>query len=491
MSNQKLTARTELSATPAGTDILYIVDDPGGTPLSKKITVDNVIQYAAADTMTFTNKTFDANATGNSLSNVETADIASGSKSGSDSKLITGTAGTASNLAIWNGDGDLVDGPTPPSGTIVGTSDTQTLTNKTLTSPVINVTSDAEGDVYYRDASGNFARLAPGTSGKYLKTQGASNPPMWDTPGGGGDMLASTYDAASITEQLVGLTATQTLSNKTLTTPKIATGGSINDAGGDEYLKFTEDTTPVTYIEITSGDSGVAPQVSGAGETNTDLHLHGSGTGNVYLSDGTDTTKDLNFELSGATTAKTMTITSSHTDDRTLTLPDTTDTLVGKATTDTLTNKTLTSPVLNTGVSGTAVKDEDNMASNSATHVCTQQSIKAYVDNFAGSSNITTVGTVTSGTLSTGAVLAGVTMTLGSDADGDIYYRSSNVLTRLAKGTASQVLTMNAGATAPEWAAAAGGSFWTDSGKTDTYASATTFTNSGEDTTGIYTPGRI
>ena len=34
----------------------------------------------------------------------------------------------------------------------------------------------------------------------------------------------------------------------------------------------------------------------------------------------------------------------------------------------TLTNKTLTSPVLNTGVSGTAVKDEDNMSSDSATH---------------------------------------------------------------------------------------------------------------------------
>lgn len=53
-------------------------------------------------------------------------------------------------------------------------------------------------------------------------------------------------------------------------------------------------------------------------------------------------------------------------------------------------------------------------------------------------------------------VLGGVTMTLGSDANGDIYYRSSNVLTRLAKGTALQVLRMNAGATAPEWAAASG-----------------------------------
>jgi|13_taG_2_1085334.scaffolds.fasta_scaffold00285_3 hypothetical protein len=46
----------------------------------------------------------------------------------------------------------------------------------------------------------------------------------------------------------------------------------------------------------------------------------------------------------------------------------------------TLTSPTLTSPVLNTSLSGTAFKDEDNMSSNSATAVASQQSIKAYVD---------------------------------------------------------------------------------------------------------------
>ena len=56
-------------------------------------------------------------------------------------------------------------------------------------------------------------------------------------------------------------------------------------------------------------------------------------------------------------------------------------TAVNTTATQTLTNKTLTSAVLNTGVSGTAVLDEDNMASNSATKLATQQSIKAYVDS--------------------------------------------------------------------------------------------------------------
>lgn len=44
-----------------------------------------------------------------------------------------------------------------------------------------------------------------------------------------------------------------------------------------------------------------------------------------------------------------------------------------------------------------------------------------------------------------------------SQASGDILYRGASEWERLAKGTAGQVLTMNAGATAPEWAAAAGG----------------------------------
>jgi hypothetical protein len=54
--------------------------------------------------------------------------------------------------------------------------------------------------------------------------------------------------------------------------------------------------------------------------------------------------------------------------------------------TQTLTNKTLTSPTvttatLNGAVSGTSIKDEDDMSSDSASHLATQQSIKAYVDS--------------------------------------------------------------------------------------------------------------
>ena len=72
--------------------------------------------------------------------------------------------------------------------------------------------------------------------------------------------------------------------------------------------------------------------------------------------------------------------------DRTYTFPDANGTVVLADSTDTFTNKTFTTPtitsgVFNTAVSGTAFKDQDDMSSDSATAVATQQSIKAYVDN--------------------------------------------------------------------------------------------------------------
>ena len=75
-------------------------------------------------------------------------------------------------------------------------------------------------------------------------------------------------------------------------------------------------------------------------------------------------------------------VTTELTANRNITLPvlGANDTFVFEDHTQILTNKTLTSPVFNTGVSGTAVLDEDAMGTDSATALATQQSIKAYVD---------------------------------------------------------------------------------------------------------------
>ena len=112
-------------------------------------------------------------------------------------------------------------------------------------------------------------------------------------------------------------------------------------------------------------------------------------SGNLTVS-GTTTTVDSTtisiqnaFVFEGATddAHETTLTTVDPTGDRTISLPNATGTIVLQDTTDTLTNKTLTSAVLNTAVSGSAILDEDNMASDSATQLATQQSIKAYVDS--------------------------------------------------------------------------------------------------------------
>ena len=75
----------------------------------------------------------------------------------------------------------------------------------------------------------------------------------------------------------------------------------------------------------------------------------------------------------------------------------------------TLTNKTLTSPVINTGVSGSAILDSDTMSGASATTLSSSESIKAYVD--------TQVATVPTGDITSVVASDGLT---GGGTSGDV-----------------------------------------------------------------------
>ena len=94
-------------------------------------------------------------------------------------------------------------------------------------------------------------------------------------------------------DTLVNLASAQTLSTKTLTAPKFASGGFIADAGGDENLVFTEVSTPVNELRITNAATGSGPILAAistsATDSNIDLNINPLGTG--VLKSGTAAVK--------------------------------------------------------------------------------------------------------------------------------------------------------------------------------------------------------
>jgi len=143
---------------------------------------------------TLTNKTIDANGTGNSISNLETADIAAAAKTGADTKIVTGTEGTNGNLVEWNADGDAVDSSLATSDVVTGAS-TDTFTNKTFDAngtgnsisniDVADLADGTDGELITWDSAGAPATILVGTADQVLTSNGIGEAPTFQDAGGG------------------------------------------------------------------------------------------------------------------------------------------------------------------------------------------------------------------------------------------------------------------------------------------------------------------
>lgn len=181
-------------------------------------------------------------------------------------------------------------------------------------------------------------------------------------------------------------------SGTTLVVDSLDTGGSGTLTSWNIAPSGPQGSAGAGSGTVNSGTAGRLTYYAGSGTTVSDNANLTVSTGALTLGQATSVQGSL--VLSGSTSG-TTTLAASVTGSGTMTLPAATDTIVGKATTDIFTNKTIT--------------DSSN-------------------------------------------VLGGVTMTLGSDAEGDVYYRnSSGILTRLAAGGANVVL--RGSATVPAWGA--------------------------------------
>ena len=241
--------------------------------------------------------------------------------SGSDDTFTTGqtltfTGGTGIDTTV--ADNELTFAIDSTVATLAGT---QTLTNKTLTSPKFNedvaltatstelnlldgITAIADED---NMSSNSATALATQQSIKaYVDSQVTAQDLDFQGDSGGAlniDLDSETLTIAggtgidtsgsgntltvAIDSTVVTKTGTETLTNKTLTsptltTPRFADDGFIADASGNEQIKFQQTANAVNFVEVTNSATGDGVKIGASGtDTNVNLILDPKGSGTV------------------------------------------------------------------------------------------------------------------------------------------------------------------------------------------------------------------
>ena len=225
--NDDINASASIDLSKLATDPLARANHTGSQTAS---TISDFDSAVGSSTATLTNKTFDANGTGNSISNIENADIAS-TASIDFSKLATLTSG---NVLVGNGSN---------VATSVAVSGDATITNAGVISVSdLTISGETSQDLLYFDGA-NWVRLAKGTDGQVLKTESGSL--AWGA-GGGGATIVHTYSNTT----------------NTAYTGTASSFGTVGVGDRDIYIKKIDANNEGVFTKIWKNGSAVEVQIA-------------------------------------------------------------------------------------------------------------------------------------------------------------------------------------------------------------------------------------
>jgi len=236
------------------------------------ITTNGAAGISATAAATLSNKTLEAPIINNATFTGQQAGL---QVAFNDSIVFEGTTADAFETTLSAGDPTADRTVTLPNATttLVGRDTTDTLTNKTLTSPIISTISNT-GTITLPTSTDTLVGKATTDTLTNKSISLATN-----TVTG----TLAQFNTAVSDADLASLAGAETLSNKTLTAPKFASAGEIDDANGNELIKFPATVaSAVNEVTITNAATGNKPTITATGDdTNITLNLVAKGSGTV------------------------------------------------------------------------------------------------------------------------------------------------------------------------------------------------------------------
>ena len=240
---------------------------------------------------------------------------------------------TPGGVLVGNDTSPVTSGKAAPLGEFVGTTDTQIMSNKTLTAPKINIVTGAT------TASGNLVLRSTTNATKGQVVFDETTEATSITTG-----AVHTDGGMSVTKNLhVGGDIVGTWNGDTIPVSQGGTGNTSFDL--NEVLVGGGSGNPVTA-------SKPAPSGAFVGTTDSQELTNKTFVDNSFvIRDNADATKTVDFQLTGLGSGQNVTL-------RVPAILTTNTTIVGNDAVQTLTNKTLTTPIIDIVTGGTGASDD-------------------------------------------------------------------------------------------------------------------------------------